>query len=97
MAICYGCHVMLLLVRCTIRAAYGQVSAVEWCMLTGKTTVLKHILENGSMKVACLVNDVASINIDAKLIRNKSKNTEQDKSQTAVADMVELQNGCACT
>jgi G3E family GTPase len=53
----------------------------------GKSTLLKHILENKEgLKIACIVNDVASINIDAKLAR------EVDDS----SDTVELQNGCAC-
>jgi Ni2+-binding GTPase involved in maturation of urease and hydrogenase len=36
----------------------------------GKTTLLRHLLENSKEKIACIVNDVASINIDAKLVRN---------------------------
>jgi G3E family GTPase len=64
----------------------------------GKTTLLKHILENREgVKVGVLVNDVAEVNIDAKLVRN------QDKGETGVADdivsandMVELSNGCVC-
>lgn len=52
---------------------------------SGKTTTLKHLLENTEgLKVGVIVNDVASVNIDAKLV---SSSTE---------DMVELENGCAC-
>jgi G3E family GTPase len=36
--------------------------------LAGKTTMLRHILQNTDMKIGCIVNDVASVNIDAKLI-----------------------------
>lgn len=36
----------------------------------GKTTLLRYLLENSKEKIACIVNDVASINIDAKLVRN---------------------------
>lgn len=54
---------------------------------SGKTTALKHLLENAqNVKIGVIVNDVASVNIDAKLIA-AGGNT---------ADMVELQNGCAC-
>ena len=37
----------------------------------GKTTVLRHLLQNSShLKIGCVVNDVADVNIDAKLVRN---------------------------
>ena len=53
---------------------------------TGKTTTLKHLLENTEgYKIGVVVNDVAAVNIDAKLVAGDSK-----------GDMVELQNGCAC-
>ena len=52
---------------------------------SGKTSTLKHLLENKeNLKLGVLVNDVASVNIDAKLIASQSES------------MVELQNGCAC-
>jgi G3E family GTPase len=51
----------------------------------GKTTTLQHLLENSDgAKIGVIVNDVASVNIDAKLVA---------ASQDGV---VELQNGCAC-
>jgi len=54
---------------------------------SGKTTALKHLLENREgIKVGVVVNDVASVNIDAKLIIGGS---ESDGS-------IQLQNGCAC-
>ena len=45
-----------------------------------------------------MVNDLASVNIDSKLVRNSiSRSEETPKGQkSALADMVELQNGCAC-
>lgn len=53
---------------------------------TGKTTTLKHLLENTEgVKIGVIVNDVAAVNIDAKLVAGNAK-----------GDMVELQNGCAC-
>lgn len=53
---------------------------------SGKTCTLKHLLENtDGVKIGVIVNDVASVNIDAKLVAGKSTN-----------GIVELQNGCAC-
>lgn len=53
---------------------------------SGKTSLLKHMLESntGSGKIAVIVNDVAAVNIDSKLVARQA------------AGMVELQNGCAC-
>lgn len=51
----------------------------------GKTTTLQHLLENTEgAKIGVIVNDVASVNIDAKLVSSKKEG------------VVELQNGCAC-
>ena len=55
------------------------------------------MLENSSSKIACIVNDLASVNIDAKLVNNSaSRGATGNGPTTALADMVELQNGCAC-
>jgi G3E family GTPase len=44
----------------------------------GKTTLLNHILSNNeNRKIAVIVNDLAAINIDAKLVQNK--NTQLNK------------------
>uniref|UniRef100_A0A7S4P808 CobW C-terminal domain-containing protein n=1 Tax=Guillardia theta TaxID=55529 RepID=A0A7S4P808_GUITH len=59
---------------------------------SGKTTILKHILENQvGLKVGVIVNDVASVNIDAKLVRGVTSSSVPGGSDT-----IELQNGCAC-
>lgn len=64
----------------------------------GKTTLLRYLLENSKEKVACIVNDVASINIDAKLVRNDRNRARGDATNTTadLADTIELANGCAC-
>lgn len=70
------------------------------CTITGKTTVLRHLLQNSQgLKIGCIVNDVASVNIDAKLVRNdQSRGGDPANSTTAdLADTIELQNGCVCT
>ncbi len=56
----------------------------------GKTTLLKQILRNNNnLKIAVIVNDMGSINIDAKEIK-------QHKLIKEKTEMVELQNGCIC-
>ena len=67
-------------------------------LLPGKTTLLRYILENSKRKIACVVNDVASINIDAKLIRGdiNRKKESGPTSTTDLTDTIELVNGCAC-
>lgn len=63
---------------------------------SGKTTTLKHLLENNSnIKIGTIVNDVASVNIDAKLISNSGSSTMGELDDYAEG-VVELQNGCAC-
>lgn len=58
---------------------------------SGKTTTLQNLLSNKEgMKIGIIVNDVASINIDSKLLSNP--NTPLIGSE----ETVELQNGCAC-
>ncbi|EKX46337.1 hypothetical protein GUITHDRAFT_70755, partial [Guillardia theta CCMP2712] len=59
----------------------------------GKTTLLRQALENKEgLKVAVVVNDVAKVNIDSKLVRERTVGKGDDD----LADCVELQNGCAC-
>jgi CobW/HypB/UreG, nucleotide-binding domain len=51
----------------------------------GKTCALKNLLENkDDLKIGVIVNDVAKINIDAKLVAGQA------------GDLLELQNGCVC-
>lgn len=53
---------------------------------SGKTSTLQHLLENTEgVKIGVIVNDMASVNIDAKLV-----------SETKKDGVIELQNGCAC-
>eukprot|EP00894_Picocystis_sp_ML_P002214 jgi/Pico_ML_1/52731/g3397.t2 len=60
----------------------------------GKTTTLRYWIQNQrGLKLGCVVNDVASVNIDAKLIR---RTHDAATSTLDLADTVELDNGCAC-
>ena len=59
---------------------------------SGKTTVLRHLLQNSShLKIGCVVNDVADVNIDAKLVRNdrsrQRNNNGGDKDGDASKDV----------
>ena len=66
--------------------------------VAGKTTLLRHLLQNSELKIGCVVNDVSGINIDAKLIRNDRNKDRNSATNTTsdLADTVELSNGCAC-
>ncbi len=56
---------------------------------SGKTTLMQNILKQENRKIALIVNDMGSINIDASIL-NKTGN------QVAQVEMVEMQNGCIC-
>nr|MCR4901614.1 GTP-binding protein [Butyrivibrio sp.] len=56
---------------------------------SGKTTLMQNILKQEKRKIALIVNDMGSINIDASIL-NKSEN------EVVQVEMVEMQNGCIC-
>ena len=57
---------------------------------SGKTTTLQKLLTNNdNIKIGVVVNDVASVNIDSKLLSNPNNNIIGEET-------IELQNGCAC-
>ena len=47
------------------------------------------------LKIAVVVNDVAKVNIDSKLVRERTLGGTLAQD-TSMADCIELQNGCAC-
>lgn len=56
---------------------------------SGKTTLMQHILRQEKRRVALIVNDMGSINIDASLLSKSGNRLVQ-------VEMVEMQNGCIC-
>lgn len=70
----------------------------------GKTTLLKSMLENKQdLRLGVIVNDMASVNVDSKLIRSSSSAEGGDDRSDGPSsdgagggDFVELQNGCMC-
>jgi G3E family GTPase len=50
----------------------------------GKTTAINELLRHAEQPIAVIVNDVGSMNIDAKLIRKRA------------GDMIEVTGGCVC-
>jgi G3E family GTPase len=69
----------------------------------GKTTYLNHLLNNRQgLRFGLIVNDMASVNIDAKQIKSQTMQQQQlqgevnNKEGGGDIETMELQNGCVC-
>ena len=68
------------------------VTLISGFLGAGKTTLLRHLLQNtDGVRIGVIVNDVAAVNVDAKLVQ-KSGLVDEGMPE----DMIELSNGCAC-
>ena len=56
---------------------------------SGKTTLLNNLLRQEKRRVALIVNDMGSINVDAEILKKNGSNVTE-------CPMFELQNGCIC-
>ncbi|CAD7946038.1 unnamed protein product, partial [Amoebophrya sp. A25] len=82
------------------------VTVLSGFLGSGKTTTLTHVLNNrAGLKIALIVNDMASVNVDSLAIDNVTKDQmrkaaadaeEKEKVQAQKPKMVSLQNGCIC-
>lgn len=65
---------------------------------SGKTTVMRHVLANRQdLRVACVVNDFAELNIDAELVARDDNGVMPGVGAGKnVEGVVELTNGCLC-
>lgn len=78
------------------------ISLLSGFLGSGKTTLLKQVLENkGGLKVGVVVNDVAAVNIDSKLVKGSGSDGATRQGIIGgklldTSDVMELQNGCAC-
>lgn len=74
------------------------VTVVTGFLGAGKTTVLRHLLQNNQgRRIAVLVNEFGEIGIDGDLLRScQICDDEDDLNSDLTSNIIELTNGCLC-
>ena len=70
------------------------VTIITGFLGAGKTTLVRHVLENaGNKRIALIINEFGDVGVDGELLKGcGDENCQED----GVNDIVELANGCIC-
>ena len=76
-------------------AAKIPVTVITGFLGAGKTTTIRHLLQNNQgRRIAVVVNEFGEVGSDGELLRDCQVCDDAESSQAL--DIVELTNGCLC-